>query len=541
MRDDNRTYKLKHGASNGAKTGRHLAPKSEPEEMEALLYAQDVELEEEEASAPAAPARRRSYETRALRQSMPFYVTLAVMTILAWLIPLRPTVAEEEKRELAKMPEFTMDGLLDASYFAGIDTWFSDTFTGRRAWVSVNQKLESLHGVTDVVIYGDMGQKDDIPELPNAGSDTMENSQASATPALPAATDAPDVTDTPVVSAEPTPNSGETQAEDGTFGKDANGGWGGDSVGEGESLNTVGTLIQIGDTAYEWPGFMREAGENYAAQINRAGEVVGPGHRVFSLIAPFGASVMLTREFREETLDCTIEEDALTYLEGLMTGSNVYPVRVIDTLIQHNREYIYFRTDHHWTALGAYYAYTAWCESAGFTPVPLSEYEVFDQGDYLGTYYEAADQADLLGANPDQCIAYVPPGDISLYVTDYPDDSAEYLGEEMPVIFDERENPMGFKYFCFLAGDNAFSALVNDSIQDDSAVLVYKNSMGNPFVYYLTQHYHTVYVCDYRYYETRTLPEMIEEYGIDDVIFVNNTSQAEWQDSVDLVAGCIGW
>jgi len=508
MKNEYRNYKVKHGPKPDGGNGLHEAPP-----------AMTAEPAAERSVGQNARSGRRSTEKRVLRQCVPFYAALALVTVFAWLIPLRPTVSEGEKRDLAAFPEFSVEALLNGDYFAGIDTWFSDTFTGRSGWMEVNHKLESLHGVTDVVMQGNVGQQDDIPDLPNASEDTAQgdDNRPSAAPAL----TPPPVTPTPIPTEKP---------------------WGGDSVGEGESLNRLENLMIIGDTAYEYPGFIRDAGEQYSAAITRAGQLVDGKCRVFSLIAPFGASVMLSRDFRENELGCTIEEDALAYLEGLMTGPNVYPVRIIDRLIEHNDEYIYFRTDHHWTALGAYYAYTAWCDAAGVSPVPLSMYEVFEQGDYLGTYYEGAeDGRDALEANPDHVTAYIPPGDISLYVTDYAEDSVDYLGEEMPLIYDESEAPIGFKYFGFLVGDHAFNALINDSIQDDSAVLVYKNSMGNPFVYYLTQHYRSVYVCDYRYYETRTMTEFVDLFGVDDVIFVNNTSQAEWYDSVDLVEYCIGW
>lgn len=512
MNNEYKNYKVKHGAPPAGRRGRHEAPPVRK------VREPVAEVQNEEAAVCRMPVQRRDSEKRALRQSMPFFVTLALVTVLAWLIPLRPTVAEGEKRELAHFPEFSMEALLEGDYFAGIDTWFSDTFTGRNTWMQVNQTLESMHGMNDVVMQGNIGQQDSIPVLPSASDDTMKDDGENPDD------DASVPTTTPASTPEPTEKP-----------------WGGDSVGEGESLNRLENLMIIGDTAYEYPGFIRDAGEQYSAAITRAGQLLDGKCRVFSLIAPFGASVMLSRDFRENELGCTIEEDVLTYLEGLMTGPNVYPVRVIDRLIEHNSEYIFFRTDHHWTALGAYYAYTAWCDAAGVSAVPLSRYEEFDQGEYLGTYYEGAENADALAANPDQCIAYVPPGDISLYVTDYSEDTPEYFGEEMPLIFDETEAPLGFKYFGFLVGDHAFNALINDSIQDDSAVLVYKNSMGNPFVYYLTQHYHSVYVCDYRYYETRTMTEFVDLFGVDDVIFVNNTSQAEWYDSVDLVESCIGW
>ena len=61
---------------------------------------------------------------------------LACVTALAWLLPLRPTVSEEEKRPLAAFPEFSAQALFSGDYFAGIDTWFSDTFTLREAWLA---------------------------------------------------------------------------------------------------------------------------------------------------------------------------------------------------------------------------------------------------------------------------------------------------------------------------------------------------------------------------------------------------------------------
>ena len=43
-------------------------------------------------------------------------------------------------------------------------------------------------------------------------------------------------------------------------------------------------------------------------------------------------------------------------------------VDVRQTLAEHKDEYIYYRTDHHWTSLGAYYAYQQLCGALGLTP-----------------------------------------------------------------------------------------------------------------------------------------------------------------------------
>ena len=53
--------------------------------------------------------------------------------------------------------------------------------------------------------------------------------------------------------------------------------------------------------------------------------------------------------------------------------SGISTLDVYSTLSQHKDEYIYYRTDHHWTTTGAYYAYRQFCESRGLTPVELSD------------------------------------------------------------------------------------------------------------------------------------------------------------------------
>ena len=62
-------------------------------------------------------------------------------------------------------------------------------------------------------------------------------------------------------------------------------------------------------------------------------------------------------------------------------------VNIYDTLMSHNDEYLYFRTDHHWTALGAYYAYEEFAKAKGVKPLPLSKYEKVDFPDFLGSFY----------------------------------------------------------------------------------------------------------------------------------------------------------
>ena len=50
-----------------------------------------------------------------------------------------------------------------------------------------------------------------------------------------------------------------------------------------------------------------------------------------------------------------------------MDKSKVTPINAYNYLSEHCNEYIYFKSDHHWTGLGSYYAYSAFADTLGLT------------------------------------------------------------------------------------------------------------------------------------------------------------------------------
>ena len=80
------------------------------------------------------------------RYAAPFFVVLAVLTVVSFILPLRPTRSQTEKRALTEFPAYSQEALLEGSWFDGINTWFSDTFPGREHWLSLSYRVEELHG-----------------------------------------------------------------------------------------------------------------------------------------------------------------------------------------------------------------------------------------------------------------------------------------------------------------------------------------------------------------------------------------------------------
>ena len=88
--------------------------------------------------------------TPSWKLAIPFFLVLGVLTVVSFIIPLRPTQSYEEKRNLAEFPEFSWETLVSGDYFDDITLWFSDTFPGRESWISLSSNLTTLHGHSEI-------------------------------------------------------------------------------------------------------------------------------------------------------------------------------------------------------------------------------------------------------------------------------------------------------------------------------------------------------------------------------------------------------
>ena len=447
--------------------------------------------------------RGKRYRKKRNGPAAAFFVALGLLTALAWCLPLRPTVSVKEKRNLEAFPAFSVPALADGTYFNKIGIWFSDTFPGRDAWIGADQRIKALHGAGDVVIYGDVDAGDEIPlaeEIPTP---------APTPEATPAAAETPEPTLLPEATPEPTPEP-EEEKEDA---------WGGKVIDE-EELVTIGAVIQIGDSVFPFTSFSKTYSEAYANNINKAAELLKGKARVSSVFVLHSTTLLLPRDYRK-SIKCAPEEDVLAYVNGLLR-EDVIGVDTFGALLPHNGEYIYYRTDHHWTALGSYYAYADWAKKAGLEPVPLEKYREISYEPFYGSLYYKANQSGAL--KPDTVYAYEPPGDVHLYIQLNGSDSRKNRGYEQTLLPDVRGTD---KYLTFLTGDVPLATFINNDITDGSACLIVKNSNGNPFCYYFPQHYQYTYVIDYRKYRHRTLTNFVDYYGVQDVIFCLSSGQAQ--------------
>ena len=283
-----------------------------------------------------------------------------------------------------------------------------------------------------------------------------------------------------------------------------------------EKIEDFGSVVIVGDAAYELYTYSDAIADNYALAVNKVAAALDQKADVYDILIPLGSGITFPDNLRDQ-IKSSDQREAMSSIQAKM-DETVKTEDIYDSLMTNRNEYIYFRTDHHWTALGAYYAYEDFCEVKGITPEALDSYETSEFDGFLGSFYNDTNANATLKANADVVTAYHPNMDAIMHVTD--SRGVEY---DSKVIFDESKAAAGLKYSCFIAGDNPITEIENKELTDGSSCIVVKESFGNAFVPFLVDHYQTIYVVDYRYWKG-SISELAQEKNVDDVIFVNNLS-----------------
>jgi hypothetical protein len=277
---------------------------------------------------------------------------------------------------------------------------------------------------------------------------------------------------------------------------------------------TAGNIYVTNNAGYEIYYFNQEGTTAYASMINTVRKLLPEDVTLYDMMVPNSFGVELPADV-QEALGSSNMRLGFQYTESMIDPS-VHMVNVFDTLLDHKDEYIYFHTDHHWTQLGAYYAYRKFCEAKGYAPHELTDFKTEQAPGFYGTFYFATNRAQALKDNPDTIEAWIPNGQNDMQ---YVDKDGQQLNGH--VINDATVMNAGNKYNCFILGDNPFTEIHNPEITDGSAIVLVKESYGNCFVPWLVDHYQDVYVVDYRYYKDNLL-DFIKEHNVRDVLFLNN-------------------
>lgn len=261
--------------------------------------------------------------------------------------------------------------------------------------------------------------------------------------------------------------------------------------------------------ALELCGGSDSAAEDYASAISDF-KKNAPEFTVYNMVVPTHTEFALPERLAQEVYSASqsqnIQKVYSSYTE------DVKPINCYNKLCEHIGEYLYFNTDHHWTGLAAYYAYQAFCEQTGQTPLQLSDCTENKKEGFTGTFSDCAD--DL---KSDTVYYWTFPYATHAMRTEE-SGSEPY---EMDIFYEYIEDS-GSLYSTFICGDSCLFVMYNDENKNGKKIAVVKESYGNAFVPYLTDDYEEVHVIDSRYFQG-SIKEYMKENGINEIIFVNNT------------------
>ena len=485
-----------------------------------------------ERTAPAAPAPAPVKKTGIARKIIPailsgvFCTAILGMAFIALVAP-KPKVSQSENRVLELMPEFTFGRLISGEYTEYFTNYYSDTFPFRDTFADTAKKLEALKGPKDedgAAIYdgpnyetndADTKKEEKLNDAIKKATYEAYNAHNAINNMLPASaevtplyklgesgetsTDSPDVPDVPD---EPIENPLEEQT--------------------GQFKNQI---FVVGNTAFEIFGRNDTQGEKYAEIINKWRAKLPETVNVYNLVIPKNSAFALPSKYASKDGD---QKAGIEHIYSKL-DAGITPVRIFDALYNNRDEYIFFRTDHHWTQRGAYYAYREFAKAAGFTALSESDFELKNFEGYLGTLYDATKDKNLKN-EPDYVETFYHKN-YSFSMTYY---NSALTKVDRGYILRQKPTAAKYSYGVFIDGDNPLTIITNNtSEKTGKKIVVVKESYGNCFVPFLAPHYDEVWVVDQRYYNKLVqagkfpkLAKLIEREEITDILFINNMQAA---------------
>ena len=205
--------------------------------------------------------------------------------------------------------------------------------------------------------------------------------------------------------------------------------------------------------------------------------------------------------------------DELAIIRDLYGRTDALSVDLASVLAQHAGEDIYYRTDHHWTSLGAYYGYVAVMNALGMDAVSLSDYEKLTVSeDFYGTIFSSS---GVRWVAPDVIDIYVPEQgvEVTSYFTDKPEPGQLYVED----FLNEKD-----KYSYFLGGNQPLCVIKGQNT-DAPKILVVRDSYADSLAPFLSESFSEVHLFDLRYNRT-SLSAYVEENGIDQVVVLYSIS-----------------
>jgi hypothetical protein len=387
--------------------------------------------------------------------SIIFSLILFFGGLFFFILP-KQKISDDEKRMLTPFPKFSMHKLFISEYTDSIDLYFSDNFIFRNQIISIASVIKDKRGYhkQKIQFYGGDETKKKISEKIELPKVDFENDQPIEMP-----------------------------------------------------YENLKSIIIADKRAIQMFSGSRIFALNYRKLLRNYKSTFKDTIKIYCMAIPVGSDfylpAQLNRKKEKEFID-----SLYSYLNGEVRCVNTY-----GELKKHKQEYIQFNTDHHWTGLGAYYAYQAFCKTAGIEPIPIERMTRKVIPGFLGTLYYRTRSEDLK-ENIDSVVYHKIPFETRTSVY------KSYNSKPYASSLYYEKAKGGNSYGVYLGSDNPMMRVVS-SIKNGQRIIVFKDSYGNAFVPFLSSHFEEVFILDYRYFDGN-IQDLVRKYGMTDILFAHN-------------------
>jgi len=216
-------------------------------------------------------------------------------------------------------------------------------------------------------------------------------------------------------------------------------------------------------------------------------------------------------------------------------SGNANNIDIYSTENAHRNEYIYYRTDHHWTSLGAYYGSQAILRAMGMEQEPLTSFQRKTVSDsFYGTVYS---KSGITWVEPDSIETFADQSE-GVQVFNYASGEAVETG-----LYDEYYLSHKDKYSFFMGGISPMRRLTSSNTEAPS-LLIIRDSYTDSLIPFLQDKFSEIHLMDLRYYKTQlfnsSVAQYIEENNIDQVLVCYSVYNFGTDTNVFLMGLCGG-
>ena len=472
--------------------------------------------------------RKRKKKRNRMLSVVAFVVLTALLLAGGYellLSPDGPVFSEDENRMLAERPRISLSALLDGSFMDGTERYLADHFPGRMVIIRSQQALRQVGSlaswedyarvaetkVQDMEYKEDFSDEDEVVLTPRPTRIPAPTPEATPTPTpvpetpaptkvaatdSPAPTGAPTPTPTPVPTPTPRPTKAPAAVAD--FPAELRF----DYLDGTERRRAYSYLrYKVNKEVDLFNAYASLLPEDGVLVITIVPNAIRSSH-LLTLKGPKGFASDI-----EPFIHAMTADNVSALSAGVLLGERIL-----------QGEYVFFRSDMHWTPYGAYLVLSRMLEEAGETLPPYDQFPKTQEHPFLGTLYRDSSNAKMK-ENPDtlDILSSIHPVRVLRFTT-----ATEY--EQIPLICEDA-SPRD-RYTVYLGGPAGNLTLVErlDAPEEGKkSCLVITDSYGLCVAPMLAEVYDQVLIYDARYYlksQMGSVSSLADTYAVQDIYLI---------------------